>query len=391
MIRRAFVFWQLTCGLVLSACGAASLVPDAGPDATPDAGSDAGAGPSCPAGAHALSDGGCDATLSWLNGTPATTGVNHHGTLIATPPDAGSSALFVLGGVSGPAGATVNSAISAAPIGDDGFLGSWHSAGALPVPLAGFTFAQRDNALFVVSGITQSGGSLARTRGTSLGTLGGDGTWGSWVDGPSLPAARFHAAQATVGDFTYVLGGVGEVGEITGTVYRSRFTGDAATAWDTLSPLPDVRSHDVAVAVGKRIYLVAGLKVDSADPADLYTDALVADVGDDGALSDWRTASTSALPMPVTAASGFEKDGFIYLLGGVTSTNGSLQLTNAVHRARILGSGQLDAWETLAPLPKARGHVHQTPLFRNRFAYSVCGTSDLNHDSITDVFIALFN
>jgi hypothetical protein len=388
MSGRPFVFWQ--CVLVLSACGAASQQPDAGPDVTADAGADAG-DPACPPGSHALADAGCDATLSWLKGTAVATGVNHHGTLIATPPDGGSPALYVLGGVSGPAGATVNTAITSAPIGDDGFLGSWQSAGSLPIPLAGFTFAQRDAQLLVISGITQSGGSLGRSRATSIGALRSDGTWGGWTAGPSLPAARFHAAQATVGDFTFVLGGVGEVGEVTGTVFRSRFTGDAATQWETLAALPDVRSHQVAIAVGQRIYVVAGLRVDSADPADLYTDALVADVGEDGTLSDWRTASTSPLPMAQTAASGFEKDGFLYLLGGVTAQNGSLKLTDAVHRARILESGQLDAWETLAPLPKARGHVHQTPLFHNRFAYSVCGTSDLNHDSITDVFIALFN
>jgi hypothetical protein len=387
-MRRAFVFWQL-----VAACSAPPSPPpvDAGDVNNPPDAGPVDAGISCPLGSHAAPDGGsgCETGLGWLNATALDTGSNHHGTLIATP-DGGSARLYVLGGVSGPAGATVNDAIVSAPIGDDGLLGSWQSAGTLSAPLAGFTFDQRGNDLFVISGISQSGGNLARTRATSIGHLQADGSWGAWTGGPQLLSARFHAAEATVGDFTYVIGGIGESGEVVGTVFRSRFTGTAAGPWQALGNLPDVRSHEAVVVAGQRIYAIAGLRVDSANPSDLYTDVIAADVDGNGDLSAWRTVSTVALDTPVSTHSAFAKDGFLYILGGVQPKNGNLVLTSQVLRAPLLDGGEVGAWESLPPMPKARGHVHQTPLYLNRFIYSAGGTSDFNHDSITSVFIGAF-
>jgi hypothetical protein len=80
-----------------------------------------------------------------------------------------------------------------------------------------------------------------------------------------------------------------------------------------------------------------------------------------GTLGTWRT--TSALPVQMSGYSTFESNGYVYLLGGSSSSS---------YYARILENHALDNWEKVTTLPNTRIHGLRTGAY-NGFAYAMGG------------------
>ena len=138
----------------------------------------------------------------------------------------------------------------------------------LPQPLAGAGVANGTAGFMLVGGIDANGDP---TNGAYLAWLEEGGDLGAWTPlaNLGLPAPRAHVVADRIGDFFYVIGGVGPEGTATDTVFR--------------------------------------LEMDENEPA----------TNEAGALEGWAVAPPDqALPAPRSDATGFNSNGAVYTIGG---------------------------------------------------------------------------
>jgi len=88
-----------------------------------------------------------------------------------------------------------------------------------------------------------------------------DTVLGAWQNTASLPKPFCAHTMVTVNDCLYVVGGIqgNAYGNMKSSVFRARIQEDGMlAAWESITPLPQVMGHHSAVAIGNRIYVVAG-------------------------------------------------------------------------------------------------------------------------------------
>jgi hypothetical protein len=209
------------------------------------------------------------------------------------------------------------------------------------------------------------------------------GAVGAWAPQAMLPIVRMHGAAALSGSNVYVVGGLDATSTAIANVERATLGADGSIAsWEELPALPGPRSHHAMVIAGSTLYVIGGLQGDPAATNTDYLDVLAATIEADGTLGPWTTAGT--LPVGIDTASAIVMGGYVYVIGGVEGD----AYVNHVRRALIRPDQSLAAWESSPPLPKGRGHVHQTPLYQGN-VYSV-GGSIANLVAIPDVFRGTF-
>ncbi|MFN7132077.1 MAG: hypothetical protein ACK4N5_08340 [Myxococcales bacterium] len=363
--------------VLVTGCGELPVEPPPSADAGTEA-PDAGAAPECPAGSHAV-EGGCDATMTWSTGPALPLARDHHVTLVTT---GGERAwLYVLGGSPD----RVNSLDSTfrAPLGQTGNPGAWEEGEPLPRPMSGHSLAQLGAYVVVASGTEAP---LRLSTRTHVAKTEADGRLRTWREGPALPAARFHHAAAVHGRTVFVTGGLHTVGpdaDNAADVFAADLDESGTLGpWRTLRALPDKRSHHAAIASGGGLYVLGGLRGNPSAAHVTLDDVLRADILPDGNLGEWRKVST--LPRAVTTHAVFEHVGRLWIVGGIEAMH---DFTGNVRRAPLLPDGGLGPWTSAAPLPVARGHVHQTPRFGDR-VYSVAG-ANAGMKSIADVAVGM--
>jgi hypothetical protein len=130
------------------------------------------------------------------------------------------------------------------------------------------------------------------------------------------------------------------------------------------------------------VYVVAGLNGNPAGEHQQLRDILRAPILADGTLGRWSEAGH--LDSAYATHAAFVRDGWVYVVGGVES---NARFVGTVQRAPIRPDGGLGPFEPSVPLPVRRGHVHQTPLWKD-WVYSVGGSA--SRRLVTAVHIGSF-
>lgn len=244
---------------------------------------------------------------------------------------------------------------------------NWTSTTALPEALQGL------GAVYLPIESGPSPGQLVFVTGGADGvvspktvvrysTIDGTGSFSTWTDGQSMPAARaFHGAalatpfNALVDTLSaghlYVVGGIDDTGAATTTVFSSRVELDRTTStWTSESPLP-VPLHSMGVAVFRSwLYVVGGATAGDSPSAQVYR----ARIQQDGSLGAWESQA------PLSGAHAYlaltQAAGVLYALGGESAANapGSGVLTstrtNEIQRINVdLRTGELVGDWTVNP------------------------------------------
>ena len=299
---------------------------------------------------------------------------HHHVTFIAEP-KAGPF-LYVAGGFNGTDFLTNVDRVAIQP---DGSLGTWQSQTALPSPRAGHMIVYGAGHAIVLGGMTSTG-EIADVLSAPIDDTG---TVGAWAPQTPLPIVRMHGSAALNGSTIYVVGGLGADGSAIANVERGTLNPDGTvTAWEELAPLPGRRSHHALVLYNDYIYVLGGLVGDPNGAFTDYTDVLSTAIASDGTLGPWTTVAS--LVTANDTASADVHAGWLYLVGGLEGD----AYVDHVRRSPVLANHTLGPWESSAPLPVGRGHVHQTPIYQSRM-YSV-GGSIANLVAIPDVFVGTF-
>ena len=153
-----------------------------------------------------------------------------------------------------------------------------------------------------------------------------------WRALPDLPVASNHAMAASAGGKLYVVGGYGGTQPFLRTTLE--FDGKR---WRRLAPLPQGRAAAAAAIVDGKLYVVGGVA-----PTGLAEMAYVLDL-------QTGTWATIPGPSPREHLAAIAAAGRVYALGGRL---GGVDSNLATFEAYTPATGR---WETLAPIPEARG------------------------------------
>ncbi len=366
MASLAYGLFQLACSSSSEPVTSSNVPTDttAPPGESPPAAVD------CADGAYKTAQRACESfpTLTMARATSVIAPIrDHHATTVietSTGPY-----LYVLGGTDD--WRVLHDDAQRARINDDGTLGSFENAGKLPAPRAGHCMVKVKDRLLLAGGIVPAGGSMGVSASSVLVRIGADGKITDAVPGPELPKGVMHLSCEVQGDYVYALGGRGANSKSTTLSARARINADGTLgAFEAQTPLSPDRSHHASFIREKRIYVMGGL---TGDPTSAYTDradVLMAGIGDDGALGAWSPAGKLPTALGVSSAALY-KDA-VYTVGGLEGDG----FTDKIRRATFNDDGTLGAFATLATrLPGARGHVHQTPIWKSTM-FSVGGKDD---------------
>lgn len=381
---------SFACGVFVLACSssACSISSDATPLTPPPAGTTqppAGTPPApveCGDGSYRTAQNVCEAfpALSVTRSSSVIAPVrDHHSTTIVETP--GGAYLYVFGGTDD--WKTLHNDVQRARIHDDGALDPFAAAGNLPGPRAGHCLAKVKDRYLLAGGIVPGSGTMGLSKTSVLVRIGEGGKITDPIPGPDLPQAVMHLSCEAEGDYVYALGGRGATKSTTMSA-RAKIAADGTLgAFEAQTALKPDRSHHASFIREKRLYVVGGL---TGDPTGDYvdrSDAIVADIAADGTLGPWSAAGKLPTTLSVTSAQVY-KDA-VYIVGGLEDS----AFSDKIRRATFNDDGTLSAFATMpGKLPAARGHVHQTPMWKT-FIFSV-GGKDNNQTSLGTVDVGQF-
>ncbi len=379
-----------TCTLFLSfalfACSNAAPATDPGapPIDTPPADTPP---PACDPGTYRNGESGACQTFASLTVARSSQQIapvrDHHSAEVVTTTD--GPYLYVLGGTD--AWKTIHDDIQRAKIHDDGTLDAFEKVANLPEPRAGQCMAKVGDRWLLAGGITQSNGAMGVSDTTVLVRFDADGKLVDATPGPKLPAATMHLTCDVANGWVYAMGGRGANGRSTTMSARAKIQPDGTLgAFENQTKLNPDRSHHAAFIRQKRLYLVGGLTGDPVgNSAITHDDCVYADIADDGTLGAWKPAGKLPVALGVSSAQLYEDA--VYTFGGLEGND--TVFSDAIRRATFNDDGTLTAFATLkTKLPDARGHVHDTPVWKT-FIFSVGGQDDAG-ESLGTVDVGTF-
>lgn len=227
--------------------------------------------------------------------------------------------LYVAGGCisTGDCTTAVNT-VSYAAIDANGALGGWsNTTAALPAVRTWGKLEAAGGSLYYVGGQDSTAANEQSTVYYATPSSGNISSWGTATNG--LPAARTKFGASVWNNRIYVVGGLDGSATATSTVYVSpqlNSGGNITTAWSTASSSFNVaRSGLMTVAYANNLYLLGG-----TDAGGNYlSDSQYAQIStSDGSVGNW-TYSTS-LPQPISQGDGFAANGYVYIIGGRSSS-----------------------------------------------------------------------
>ena len=373
--------WLVPC-VALWACSSSESTGGVGPSS--DGGApEAAAAVECGDGTYRTAEGKCEPfpTLTLARSAKTLAPARDHHTTAVIETAAGPY-LYVFGGTDDP---LVFNDVQRASIAADATLGAFEPAGKLPTPRAGHCLVRVKDRFLIAGGIVAGAGSIKVSTTSLLVTIGADGSVESASPGPALPAAVMHLSCEVSGEYVYALGGRGLDNKSTTMSARAHINEDGSLGpFEAQTPLTPDRSHHASFIRGGRLYVLGGLTGNPASGPQEHSDAIMTRLGDDGSLGRWEPAGKLPTTLSVTAAQLY-KDA-VYILGGLED---GTTFTDRVRRATFEADGTLSAFATLpVNLPAARGHVHQTPMWKN-FVFSVGGRGS-DEDSLGSVDVGRF-
>ena len=337
----------------------------------------------CADGTYRVASGACEAypglavTRSSVVIAPAR---DHHTTMVIETTS--GPWLYVVGGTE--AWETLHADVQRAHINEDGSLGPFELAGKLPETRAGHCMVKQNDRLYVFGGVV-SDTRVGPSKSSVVLQLDADGKIVSSSPGPDMPDAVMHLSCNLVGDTVYVIGGRNVHGTSATLSARTKIGVDGvASAFEKTTPLTPDRSHHAAFVKDGRLYLVGGITGDPVAKSENRKDVVFAPIAEDGSLGEWTAAGSLPTSVSVSAAQLY-KDA-VYVFGGLESGG----FSKKIRRATFEPDGTLSRFATLAStLPDPRGHVHQTPMYK-QFIYSV-GGKDADDHSLDAIDVGHFD
>ncbi|HUC14454.1 MAG TPA: hypothetical protein VMS00_08375 [Acidimicrobiales bacterium] len=231
--------------------------------------------------------------------------------------------VYELGGQNG---STDQSATYYAPINTNGSIGTWATTAALPQAMWAGTSAVYDGYVYALGGYNGSGPQSS----VYYAPINANGTIGTWSSSTSLPLTQELATTVAYNGYVYELGGDG-TGPSSSVYYAQlNVPQGAVSSWATASALPVPLYYSTSVAYNGYLYELGGTNASNFQSAVYY-----APLNSNGTTGSWT--STTSLPQALWGATSIAYNGYIYMLGGSTSTT----IVSTVYYAPINTNGTI--------------------------------------------------
>jgi N-acetylneuraminic acid mutarotase len=210
---------------------------------------------------------------------------------------------------------------------------AWRAGAPMPAPVSSAASAVHDGKIYVFGGVSGAPGVLDLTQQYDPAT-------NQWTGKAPMPVASHNLAAHTIGEHIYVLASYGD-GGFMNQLWRYD---PVANAWQTRTPRPTYRYEFASAVVDGRIYVLGGDGTvdngpwESGEPWELKTLVEIYDPVADS----WSTGQPA--PFPFSSVATCLADGEIFVFGGRTDPNRSMQ---AFTLAFDPGSND---WSTKAPM-----------------------------------------
>ncbi len=195
----------------------------------------------------------------------------------------------------------------------------------------------------------------------------------------ALPANRQLQTTVIANGYIYAIGGASLTSSgYTNTTYYAKLNANGSVGTWQSSPnlLPGNRGWPTSVVANGYIYVIGGF-----DGTSYFQTTFYAKLNSDGSIGAWKT-STKLLPQPVAYNVTGVANGYVYAIGGQTTS-----ILSTVYYAKLNPNGDIGAWQTNAnSLPAARGDT--SGVIANGYVYVFGGGNAGQH---AEVYYAKLN
>lgn len=266
--------------------------------------------------------------------------------------------MYISGGVNST---TEYGDVQYAPINANGTLGAWSSTTSFGGGNRdGHGMVAANGYMYIVGGVnTKGGGSLYNT--VQYAHINTDGTLGPWMSTTNMTANRSDFATVIYNGYVYVFGGYNGSSELTTVEYAPINASGTLGAWSATSSISGGKQGLAAAANNGYLYVLGGVQGGAVQSTVQY-----AKVNPPGVTSSYT--ATTALGTARKGAAVIAYNGYLYAVGGMTSTTAA---TTAVNYAAINSDGTVGTWGTTTALTTARGYHYATAY--NGYMYVVGG------------------
>lgn len=286
--------------------------------------------------------------------------------------------IYVIGGAFDDQ--TILSDVWFTKINDDGTINNW--VNTTPLPEGRFaaeaiicTIGSNDF-LYVIAG-----GYIHESNSVFYAIINSDGQIGEWkLTNALLPNTLVQHRCVVYNNWIYIVGGLTSF--YPSNVYRGKIeaTGDILK-WEPMEPLPKILRYSSVSLKDNHIFVLGGHQ-----NGEVYDEIYFSTINSDGSLNSWKSMQT--LPNPSTYHTSLVINQEIFIIGGSTNSQGSLELTNKIYMAEIKTDASLSTFTTISSLPEARG-LHGSIVNNGRFY--VIGGWNKEKTSTDSVFIGSFS
>ncbi len=245
--------------------------------------------------------------------------------------------IYDIAGYNGSAAVTT---VNSIPINSNGTLGSsWAATTSLPVATYNSTSVEYNGYIYEIGGFT-----TAATNSVYYVPINSGGTLGSWTATTSLNTSLFGTTSVVYNGYIYDMGGYNGSAAVTIVEYTPTASGGTVGTWvNPNNAVPASILYSTSVEYGGYIYDIGGLNGSTYLSSVYYSQ-----INNQGVPGTWATAA-NALPVGLDFATSVVYQGYIYVLGGSTS---STAISSAVYYSLIGTGGAPGAWTTATnPLP----------------------------------------
>lgn len=171
--------------------------------------------------------------------------------------------------------------------------------------------------------------------------------YNSWLTTTVLPQALSNHSMATwKNTYVYCVGGNNGIADVS-SVYKATLNSTGNSGWTAQNALP-VALKDAAVAVGiNAIYVFGGL-VNGVPSNQVY----YATLASNGTIGTWETSSVQ-LPIALWGHAAHYANGYIYIVGGSSSTGSSTAISN-MYMATVDAHEMITQIQATTSLPQPR-------------------------------------
>ena len=221
-------------------------------------------------------------------------------------------------------------------------MSTWTRLPNLPLSLNFFPLVAAPYSLLVVGGNTPD--SVQESQ-VYCAHIGPGGELGHWAATSPLPQALMSHAALLENGRLFVIGGSNQDG-VQASVFSAPLQDNGALGeWKILPPLPQPRYRHSAVAANGYLFVLGGV-TSNEDISDIIYRT---PVNADGTLGAWTPLSRT-LPVPLEGHTAAIVNDYLFILGGWGGISPGMR--DEVYKAAIDPEGNLGPWQSVTPLPQ---------------------------------------